>query len=354
MVRRKIAPNTTISQPPALPNKGKNGNVHTVLESMLNRWEQKEAGGAETWDETSPLPQNKVVNLTAWRSERALRAYCFFTPERGHVAGPLMYSSPDGKTHIKVEQGGDYGVPSVWDADLLDFMITKGREQVGSHEEFPDSITFYATEALKALRKDADSGKNHAWLRNSMRRMAKASIECTFIRDHYNQVQCFNPVSFRLISDGRMELYQVRLHKWFRESIQSGNILATDPAVAEMLLHEDRSGLRKMLLRVIGVRLGKQDVIVFWQDSLMQLCQATETDREFRRKVKMLDLPWDVEFKKEHGRWKVTVSNRTRSHKSDVIPHPVPQKTASHRTRPHKIEGETAPSPTFHRTRSHK
>jgi hypothetical protein len=68
----------------------------------------------------------------------------------------------------------------------------------------------------------------------------------------------------------------------------------------------------------------------------------------------MLDLPWDVEFKKEHGRWKVTVSNRTRSHKSDMIPHPVPQKTASHRTRSHKIEGETAPSPTFHRTRSHK
>jgi hypothetical protein len=310
---------------------------------MLHRWEQKEAAGDEEWAENAPLPQNKVVSLTAWRSERALRAYCFFTPERGHVAGPLMYSSADSKTQIKVEQGGDYGIMNVWDADLLDFIISKGREQVGSHEEFPESVTFYATEALQALRKNAGSGKNHAWLRNSMRKMAKTSIECTFIRDRYNQMQCFNPVSFRLVSDGRVELYQVRLHKWFRESIQSGNILATDPAIADMLLEEDRSGMRKMLLRIISVRLGKQSELVLWQDTLMSLCQTTEPDYAFRRKVKAMSLPWDVEFKKETGGWKAIFKRS-----ATLEPHPIAEKRCH--TAPSSRKNAVKPHPTTEKT----
>jgi hypothetical protein len=310
MTSRKSAPkDTRTSRLPALADKGKESDVHAIFEGALRRWEQKEAGGDEQW-ESCPLPQNKVVSLTAWRSERVLRAYCFFTPERGHVPGPLTYTSSDSKTYIKVEQGGDCGVMNVWNADLLDFVISKGREQVESHEDFPESVTFYATEALRALRKNPDSGKNHAWLRNSMRKMAKTSIECTFIRDRYNEMQCFNPVSFRLVSDGRIDLYQVRLHKWFRESIQSGNILATDPAIAEMLLEEDRSGLRKMLLRVISVRLGRQDAIVFWQDNLMELCQVKESARRFRQRMKLLDLPWNFDFGKENKRWKVVVRRR--------------------------------------------
>jgi hypothetical protein len=74
-----------------------------------------------------------------------------------------------------------------------------------------------------------------------------------------------------------------------------------------MLVSEERSGLKKLLLRIISARLGKQNGIVFWQDSLMNLCQAKEPDYEFRRQVKELNLPWKIEFRKEKGRWKVYV-----------------------------------------------
>ena len=65
MTSRKSAPkDTRTSRVLALANRGKKSEVHAIFEGALRRWEQKEAGGDEQW-ESCPLPQNKVVSLTA-------------------------------------------------------------------------------------------------------------------------------------------------------------------------------------------------------------------------------------------------------------------------------------------------
>ncbi len=310
MVPRKLAPNTTSRTVPRLAAKREEPSLRAFLDGALQRWKQNEAGEDDPGDEKTPLLANKIVELTAWRSEQHLRSLCFFTPERGKVLTPLEYVSQDGKTKIHVSPNVSYGLPNVWDADILDFIISKGREQVSSEKEFPSIIVFTASECLKALGKHSRSGKNHQLVRESLQRLSSAWIRYTAM-GNYEREQGDTLLGYRSINRGKFQFFQVKLHSWFLKSIRSGNILATDPAIAEMLKSEERSGLKKLLIRIISVRMGRQNAIVFWQDSLMRLCQAKETDYEFRRKVKELDLPWEIEFRKENGRWKVYVLAKT-------------------------------------------
>jgi hypothetical protein len=213
--------------------------------------------------------------------------------------------SQDGKTKIHVSPNVSYGLPNVWDADILDFIISKGREQVRSEKEFPATIVFTASECLKALGKHSRSGKNHQLVRESLMRLSSAWIRYTAM-GNYERQQGDTLLGYRAISKGKFELYEVKLHSWFLKSIRSGNILATDPAIAEILKSEDRSGLKKLLIRIIGVRLGKQGrPLIFWQETLMALCQYTRPSRKFRADLKALSLPWRTESLKQDGRWKI-------------------------------------------------
>ena len=268
--------------------------------------ERKEEERRQYLEQTTLERSNSPTSLTAWRSERHLRAFNWFTIKRGKDIEPIEYTSPDGLFKITASPNVKYGLPTVWDADIFDFAITKARELVSSEEDFPGKIRFSITECLEELRKNPASGKNREWVKQAIRRLAFTAYTCTGWYEDGIREKGETLISYEFVpSKSRGELIEITFHPWFVESIRKRNILATDKLITQMLLLENKSGLRKQLIRIVHVRLGNKEYQEFWQDTLMSLCNYRRSGKYFRREIKTFELPWKLRIVKDRGGWKI-------------------------------------------------
>lgn len=249
----------------------------------------------------------KVVELTAWRTDRHLRQFNLFVLKPDPDNRVITYQSKN----VRIEaHGSTKGLPTVWDADILDFAISKAREICDSEAQFPRRVRFTRSEALRALGKDPRSGGNHKAFKDGLFRLAGTMVRTMFTDNRkFSQEEASTLISYKLREEEADDEIEVKFCSRIVDSIRDRNILADDPETAQMLLSEGSSGLRKQLIRLLSARFGKNrsKPLSFWQETLMELCNYDKCPRRFRKLVKVMELPRQVAFERRNGkRWQIS------------------------------------------------
>lgn len=284
------------------------GKASNQIEEIKARLESQLLEDLQKKDLRALERSNLPVELTAWRSALYFRIFPFFTAKAGKVLTPIEYVSPDGKFQITASPNVRFGLPTVWDADVWDFILTKAREVMDADGDFPSQIRFSVTECLKSLQKHPE-GKNHKRIIEAVNRLCSTVYICNFLAKKREKGFCL--ASWEFISKNQRDtLVEITFHTDVVEGLRSRKnpLISTAPEIKQMLLEEENSGLRKQILRIISARIYNKKNLTLLQETLMSLCQSTEPKTEFRRRLKRLILPWNVEIIKESKHWKIVFS----------------------------------------------
>jgi len=279
------------------------GKIDTSILERAERIREKQ-------EEQLSLPIGKkaeVVQLTAWRYAREVSSFPFVATRAGQQE--IAYTSPDGNYRV-IGRSATADLPTVWDLDVLEYVISKGREEVERTEDFRDRVCFSIQGCLRELGLSERGGKQRKRILGALERFAGASYWTNrFNRGEELAKSVFHILEYSWVKvSEKEEQIEVRFCPSLLESIRKGRINALDNQIRRELITEGRSGLRKALLRVISARMGRKDSVVFKQDTLMQLCLYKTNPREFRRMVKGYRLPWSVQVTKKTKGWFITFS----------------------------------------------
>ena len=257
--------------------------------------------------------QERAVEIASERTlapvrlnnSRMLMAYPWFSPDQRLRKDYFEYTAPDGTSRLGVHPSPKYGAAKVWDGDVLMYALSKAVKAYRMTNAFPRSATFSAYEYLKQAGK-APHSKNREILRESLQRLSHTSYECTFIdpktTKKKGETHFFLCTALWLVDEaGNPAEIEIRFSdELFTHFASKNDLLTLDKDLLLEAWKEDRSGLRKRLLVLVGTHLGSQH---FWKVGLKTLQGMCGHDRElkyFKRDFQKLipSLPWLVDINK--------------------------------------------------------
>lgn len=280
------------------------GKIDSSILARAERIREKQ----EEQEEQLSLPIGKkaeVVQLTAWRYAREVSSFPFVATRAGQQE--IAYTSPDGNYSV-IGRSATADLPTVWDLDVLEYVISKGREEVERTEDFRDRVCFSIQDCLRELGLSERGGKQRKRILDGLERFAGASYWTNrFNRGELLAKSVFHILEYSWVKvSEKEERIEVKFCPSLVDSIRKGQINALDNPIRKKLLTEGRSGLKKALLRVVSARIGRKSSVTFKQDTLKQLCLYQSSDKEFRRKLKRFELPWEVLITKQPKGWYIT------------------------------------------------
>lgn len=117
------------------------------------------------------------------RDQRDTMERPFFSLSKNKRIEPIEYTSADGKVWVKVTANNEYGMATIYDADILIWATSQIMELVNRGvENIPQTIKFHPCELLKAIGRDV-GGRDYEELRAALRRLRATTVE-TNIRAH--------------------------------------------------------------------------------------------------------------------------------------------------------------------------
>ena len=256
--------------------------------------------------------QHKAVTLAStytdrvtWKADRRMTAYPLFAPDKRNRCDIFEYTSPDGRYKITVFPHPKLGRAKVWDADVFNYFLSRAYAAYQKTQQIPRSIQTTAYQVLKALGKEPKTGKNHKWLHDAIRRLNATIYQANIFDGVGRGEKGFNLLNYdfeekevngQKVIDKIVIQFNPELIECWLNDIK--HILALPNGVLEECLKEQRSGLRKRLLLLIGTRLGNQESIVVSLENFKGLCGYTGENRRFKAALKEIipSLPWRIEF----------------------------------------------------------
>jgi len=237
--------------------------------------------------------KSAVVELTRWRFIKQLRQFCCFLHAPDPNTHTIEYHSEN--AHIEVTGSGKRGLPTVFDADVLDCLISMFREQAIQSGVQPRTIYFTRTDLLHELNKNRTSGKNKKEIIEALDRLSDMQIKASV----FKTLRKFGLFGYHVAEepseDGREVLYQVNATTEFYDILASNSVVSDSPRITKAL-HETRSPTIKAVIRVLSGRLlpTRKEPLGIWQETLMRACNESCTPKEFRRRLKnnKNKLPW--------------------------------------------------------------
>jgi|GEM_PF-1797445 len=250
--------------------------------------------------ERANLMAGNVLSLTAFRSERNLILYPFCTVSDKKVIEPIKYRSPDGSRWLDIIPSQEHGMVNIWDFDVLRWALSKAGEIAWMAEcDFPDFVDFTCYELLKGLGKNTHSGSNQEWFKTSMLRLASTFYNGNILSSK-GKGDAFTLMTFEYVPDRCNNMTKIRMHfsHAIKNSIRFNNTMLEVPAS-----YHQKSGIKKRLLELVKVRMGKSKI---WDISLLELqaiCPHTGSLTSFKTQVKKYTsnnstnpLPWISNF----------------------------------------------------------
>ncbi|MEM9809081.1 MAG: replication initiator protein A [Cyanobacteria bacterium P01_D01_bin.56] len=247
------------------------------------------------------------VNSVTWKADRRMMAYPLFAPDKRNRIDVYKYTSPDGKWQITVIPHPELGRAKVWDADVFTYFLSRAYEAYCKTQQIPPVIQTTAYQVLKHLGKNPESTGNILWLRDAIRRLGGTYYQANLFDAFVEAGQSFNLLDYQFQKKARngvpvvdkiiVKFNPELLACWMNDIKQ---ILSLPKGVLEDCLKEQRSGLRKRLLLLIGTRLGNQASLVISLENLKGLCGYTRETKFFKASLKGIlpTLPWNIEFAK--------------------------------------------------------
>jgi plasmid replication initiation protein len=223
------------------------------------------------------------------RDQREMMERPFFSLAKSKRVKPIDYKSPDGKLWVHVSASPDYGMATIWDADILIYcasmlsdMARRGRNDV------PRKLHIMPYDLLRAIGRPT-TGRAYELLGQALDRLVATTIK-TNIRAENRREATFSWLDgWTQLVDERTERSRgmtLELSNWFWEGVMmKGGVLAIDRAYFDIT-----GGRERWLYRVARKHAGGAGDAGF-AISMPVLFEKSGAEGQYRRfKFEMLKL----------------------------------------------------------------
>ena len=277
-----------------------------LLEDLDRQQKEREARveRARQEAEEAPLREQAIelakapVDLSRYRNERNLMLFPFCSTAKAKRVKGIRYVSADGKRWLEVTANYDYGMAKIWDFDILRFVLSKAGEIALQIGYFPPYVDFTAYECLKAIGRDAKAGKNYIWIEEAFDRLVSTTYKGNIFKEDENKSEIFTLINIEYIKNQKGQVDGIRMH--FNQRIQESAKLRGLLTIDKTILREE-AGIKKRLLELVMVSMGKESSWVVGIERLQSLCAHDGELKAFKRQLKEYKLPWSVNFSKALG-----------------------------------------------------
>lgn len=169
------------------------------------------------------------------RDQRETMERPFFSLAKRKRLKSIEYASPDGSVYVNISPNPQYGMATIWDADILIWAAsTLNAMRSAGINDLPRKLSFQPYDVLKTIRRDT-GGYQYEQLRHALARLQSTTIR-TNIRPRgrrrerqFNWIEEWTDTTDE--SSGRCLGMTLTLSSWFYEGIlMDGGLLAIDSA----------------------------------------------------------------------------------------------------------------------------
>ena len=191
------------------------------------------------------------------RDQRETMERPFFSLSKNKRVKPIGYTSPDGKIYVHVSANPEFGMATIWDADILIWaasMVCELKKRRAN--EIPRTLSFQPYELLKTIQRDT-GGRQYKLLRESLARLQATTIRTNIRADKARRKERqFSWIeSFTDVIDEQTQTSKgmsITLSDWFYEGLlMDGGVLSIDPLYFTM-----SGGRERWLYRVARKHAG--------------------------------------------------------------------------------------------------
>jgi plasmid replication initiation protein len=168
------------------------------------------------------------------RDQREMMERPFFSLAKSKRLKPIDYTSPDGKTWVHVSPNPDYGMATIWDADILIYCASMLNDMKGRGiNDIPRVINIMPYDLLRAIGRPT-TGRSYELLAGSLDRLQSTTVKTNIRADHRREATFSWLDSWSQLVDEKTERsrgMQLALSGWFYDGVlMSGGVLAIDRA----------------------------------------------------------------------------------------------------------------------------
>ena len=258
---------------------------NNALIELAEKYQKLEAETVKAQQQQAIKIACAPVNSVAWKAARRMMAYPLFATYK-------IYHVSDLDKLLGI-------------ADVFTYFLSRAYEAYRKTQQIPPVIQTTAYQVLKHLGKSPENTGNILWLRDAIRRLGGTYYQANLFDTFVEAGQSFSLLDYQFQKrsrNGAMVIDRIiikfnpeLLACWMNDIRQ---ILSLPNGVLEDCLKEQRSGLRKRLLLLIGTRLGNQPSLKISLENLKGLCGYTRETKFFKASLKGIlpTLPWHIEF----------------------------------------------------------
>jgi plasmid replication initiation protein len=173
---------------------------------------------------------------------------------------PILYKSE--ANEITVTGGAPYGIATIWDWDLIMYLLSQVREAIDRGANASRKIRFHPHAFLKAARR-APGGVQYERLEEAIKRLKNTTVVTT-VRAKKGRTVLFSWLEYGELErdeNGRIQYATVVIPEWLFEAVSDNRLILT--------MHQDyfllTGGIERWLYRFIRKQAGNNEKGWSWQ-----------------------------------------------------------------------------------------
>ena len=175
------------------------------------------------------LPYLADLNL---RDQREIMERPFFSLSKSKRLKPIDYTSPDGKTFVHVSANPDYGMATIWDADILIYCASVLNDLKQRRvNDAPRVLKIMPYDLLRSIGRPI-SGRSYELLGGALDRLQSTTIKTNIRAEHRREATFSWLDSWSQLVDDRTERSRgvsIALSNWFYDGVMmNGGVLSID------------------------------------------------------------------------------------------------------------------------------
>ncbi len=189
------------------------------------------------------------------RDQREMMERPFFSLSKSKRLKPIDYTAPDGKTWVHVSANPNYGMATIWDADILIYcasILNDMKERRAN--EIPRVLRVMPYDILRSIGRPV-SGRSYALLNAALDRLQSTTVKTNIRADHRREATFSWLDSWSQIVDEKTDRSRgmsIALSSWFYDGVlMAGGVLSIDRAYFDIT-----GGRERWLYRVARKHAG--------------------------------------------------------------------------------------------------
>jgi plasmid replication initiation protein len=224
---------------------------------------------SKTWDDSQPDLFIALPSDIPARDQQDLMERPFFSLSKNKRTAPIEYRV--GENYIKVTAPAEYGMATIWDADILIWAASQITEALSRGMKTSRFFRLSAYDLLKFIHRGT-SGRDYERLKDAFRRLQSTSVETSIRQGKRKEHHHFSWLNeWKEITDeqGHSLGLEFIIPDWLYDGILNQRLILTiDPTYFDLT-----SGIERWLYRVVRKHGGKQKT--GWSFTFRQLYEKS-------------------------------------------------------------------------------